>query len=396
MSQIDHNSTGNLILSTQYSSSGSIHIDLFFCGGVNMWRDAFTQQQLDTLIGCAAGETVTLEQNYQVIPFESALIRRVPLCNWSPPQGQFQALQPLFGRWYPGGYIRSLPGIFPQSTRPVRIVGIDDKYIEVDCNHPLAGKGISLSMTVDDIRETKKERGGRCTDWIDEALTNGPGIELFPNEGEVYFDQPDKMARLDDDNDTLFYQNPRLVNHIDIQALKLLSQLSGEFITDDMRVLDLMSSVQSHLPPGPSVTGLGMNIEEMRANPTLTDHLVHDLNSDATIPLEEQSFEVICCHLSIEYLLQPQHILRECARLLTDQGCILISFSNRWFPEKVTLIWQTLHEFERVGYVMKYVAEEFTDIRTFSYRNWPRPHDDPYYMQLQTSDPVFIVVAKKK
>ena len=55
-----------------------------------------------------------------------------------------------------------------------------------------------------------------------------------------------------------------------------------------------------------------------------------------------------------------------------------------------------LGEFERVGYVMQYVAEEFTDIRIFSYRNWPRPDDDPHFLELQISDPMYAIVARKK
>jgi hypothetical protein len=395
MAQMSLNSTGSLILTTEYRSSKAVHCDQFYCGGVNMWRDVFTHQQQGKIIGCETGETITLEHNFKIAAYDNSLKRHVYMSNWKPPHNQ-NDIQPRLGRWYPGGFVHSLPGIFPKSTLPIRMVGLDEQSIIVDCNHPLAGKELSLGITVNEVRLNEKERGGRCTDWIDEALKKGPGMELPLDEGQADFDEPDKMARLVEDEDGNFYGRPRLVNHIDDQAREHLLNLSEEFIAADMRVLDLMSSMQSHLSPGPHVTGLGMNIEEMQANPVLTEYLVHDLNMSPAFPFADHSFDAICCHLSIEYLLHPQQILRECSRVLTDNGVVMISFSNRWFPEKVTRIWQMLHEFERVGYVMKYMAEEFTDIRTFSYRNWPRPHDDPHYMQLQTSDPLYAVVARKR
>ena len=38
--------------------------------------------------------------------------------------------------------------------------------------------------------------------------------------------------------------------------------------------------------------GLGMNEDELRRNPVLTDFVVHDLNVDPTLPYNDNSFDV--------------------------------------------------------------------------------------------------------
>lgn len=38
------------------------------------------------------------------------------------------------------------------------------------------------------------------------------------------------------------------------------------------------------LPEGVTVSGLGMNEEEMGENPALSSHVVHDLNADPALP----------------------------------------------------------------------------------------------------------------
>ena len=77
---------------------------------------------------------------------------------------------------------------------------------------------------------------------------------------------------------------------------------------------------------------------------------------------------------------------------------MLVSFSNRWFPPKVTRLWLEIHDFERMGLVLDYLLENrgFSELCTFSARNWPRPADDRHAEKIATSDPVFVVAARKK
>lgn len=54
-----------------------------------------------------------------------------------------------------------------------------------------------------------------------------------------------------------------------------------------------------------------------------------DLNSlDLQLPFKDKIFDLIICTEVLEHLLWPQYLLKECNRLLTDRGKILISVPN--------------------------------------------------------------------
>lgn len=45
----------------------------------------------------------------------------------------------------------------PQGPRPVMVVGVDDKNVKVDANHPLAGVTLKFDVKVMDVREASDE-----------------------------------------------------------------------------------------------------------------------------------------------------------------------------------------------------------------------------------------------
>jgi SAM-dependent methyltransferase len=89
--------------------------------------------------------------------------------------------------------------------------------------------------------------------------------------------------------------------------------------------------------------------------------------------------------------------VHEVARVLRPGGVFAVSFSNRWFPTKVTIIWLSLHEFERMSWVEELFLQsrKFRSMETHTYRNWPRPESDAHYYQTRIADPVFMVTGKK-
>ena len=75
-------------------------------------------------------------------------------------------------------------------------------------------------------------------------------------------DLPENLVRrVDESDDALFYHAPRLVTHIDDATIAALTDFYRETIPAESKLLDMMSSWVSHLPPETdyaSVSGLGM------------------------------------------------------------------------------------------------------------------------------------------
>lgn len=408
-----------LILSVAYGDGELRCRDQYFCDGVNLWRDSFTAGQLQCLAGLQTGDSCRLASG-QVLSVNPARRLRVRKSQWQPPgtaAGRAEAPQPRFWRWYPQGFLHGVANIYPETILPMRVTAVDEQDLTVDCNHPLAGREVEAMVQVRAIEPLGKERGGRCSDWLEEAMANGPGMQLKPmaEEGglgkserwpDYYEPNPGEDGRADRAADESFYEQPRLVDHIDGTARAHLRTCTGallQSLAPKARVLDLMSSIQSHLPMAagkplgsPFVVGLGMNSRELAANPALSERLVRDLNRRQELPFPDNSFALVMCHLSMEYLLHPEQIFLEAARVLEPGGKLVISFSDRWFPEKVTPLWPRLHEYERIGYVHYLLRSAFTNFSAATFHNWPRPPDDPHFFEVDRSDPLFVISCETR
>jgi SAM-dependent methyltransferase len=199
-------------------------------------------------------------------------------------------------------------------------------------------------------------------------------------------------------DDTAFYATPRIVDHLDRDALLRWQAFHAGFISAGDHVLDLMASHNSHLPvspASPNVIGLGMNKAELDANLQLTERLVHDLNAEPTLPFTNAQFDVVLCALSIEYLVRPVAVLRAARRCLKPGGTLVVSFSERWFPPKAVIPWPKMPPFARVAWVMRHLQEAgFSDLQTTTRRGYPRPVEDKYVRQTPFSDPLYAVIGR--
>lgn len=144
-------------------------------------------------------------------------------------------------------------------------------------------------------------------------------------------------------SDRAFYQEPRLVQHVDNRFRKRLTDLYRGQIKAGDDVLDLMSSWVSHLPQELElgrVVGHGMNAEELSANDRLTDYFVQDLNETQHLPLETSAVDAALCAVSVQYLQRPERVFAEVARALRPGGVFVVSFSNRMFAQKAIQAWR--------------------------------------------------------
>jgi hypothetical protein len=195
---------------------------------------------------------------------------------------------------------------------------------------------------------------------------------------------PGAFNRIDEAPDEEFYEPARLVYHIDDGAVAALTEFYRTLLPAGGVVLDLMSSWVSHLPPDVAyaeVIGLGMNPEELAANPRLARHFVQNLNREPKLPLAEASIDAATICVSIQYLTQPVTVLREVARVLRPGGPLAISFSNRCFWQKAVAVWRALDDDRHARLVEFYLRQAgFEGIQTHPLREWVEDESDPLYV----------------
>ena len=189
------------------------------------------------------------------------------------------------------------------------------------------------------------------------------------------------FAKIDAEEDELFYEPPRLVCHIDDGAIAALTQFYRRTLPAGGVLLDLMSSWVSHLPPEidyAEVIGHGMNATELAANPRLTRRFVQNLNRGTKLLLADASVDAAMVCVSIQYLQQPVAVLREVARVLRPGGSLVISFSNRCFWTKAVAIWRALDDDGHARLVERYLRHAgFKRIETHQLAEWVEDVSDP-------------------
>jgi SAM-dependent methyltransferase/FKBP-type peptidyl-prolyl cis-trans isomerase 2 len=402
--RIDNTCNADILFELAYESAGRRHTARLFGRKANFWRDLFPQDMAERLIGLAAGQSVTLDllPGSDLPTRNPAQILSLPRAAFAPKPVNGRTLAPQPGRFYPQGVLQGLPGVYPSTRTPFRCLDVTADTIVCDRNHPLAGSPASLTATVVDVRPKPCETGGSLHVWIEEIL-DGPGIETrLPDRDAAFLAENGDLSRTDDAPDAAFYRQPRLISHIDAKARERLTACYADSLRPGDSVLDLMTSHLSHLPPDiplASVAGLGLSAAELDANPALTSRTVHDLNADPTLPCPDAAATVVLCAMSIEYLTNPAAVLAEASRVLAPGGRLIVSFSNRWFPQKVVRLWTELHEFERLGFVAALIEQTpgLGSVATLAERGWPRPADakDRHWPLYQQSDPLFVVTARR-
>jgi hypothetical protein len=191
----------------------------------------------------------------------------------------------------------------------------------------------------------------------------------------------DAFTKLDDEDDEIFYEPPRLVCHIDDGAIAALTGFYRSVLPPGGVLLDLMSSWVSHLPAEigyREVLGHGMNAAELAANPRLSRWFIQNLNRETSLPVGTASVDAVMICVSVQYLQQPVAVLREVARVLRTGGSLVISFSNRCFWTKAVAIWRALDDEGHAHLVERYLRDAgFARIETRQLAEWVEDVSDP-------------------
>ncbi|MBD1869572.1 class I SAM-dependent methyltransferase [Cyanobacteria bacterium FACHB-471] len=211
--------------------------------------------------------------------------------------------------------------------------------------------------------------------------------------------QPVQRTKLDDSDDTLFYDYPRFVTHVDDSFIQQLTDLYQQRLKPQTRILDMMSSWVSHLPEEMKfehVEGHGLNAEELARNPQLDHYFVQNLNQNQVLPLPDQSFDAVLNTVSVQYLQYPEQIFAEIYRVLKPGGICIISFSNRMFYQKAIQAWRDGSEGDRVELVKGYYASVpgFSQPQVIANQS-----STPSFLQMfgiAGADPFYAVIASRQ
>lgn len=254
-----------------------------------------------------------------------------------------------------------LKGSILASIGPLLLGRITESNAFIPGNISRQSKQINVAQNVWGSTRSSTERGVSreiCTfDESDFALPTGE----WPYTAQ-------DLNRLDNNDDEVFYDDPRFVTHIDDNAIQSLTDFYRDEIDDTLKqnngrkvdILDLCSSWISHLPKDRAdsfgmVAGVGMNEEELAANEQLLVHYRQDMNKNPTLSqFQDESFDIVCNVVSVDYLTTPKQIFEETFRVLRPGGKALISFSNRCFASKAVAMWLQADDIGRLTIVGSY------------------------------------------
>jgi SAM-dependent methyltransferase len=208
---------------------------------------------------------------------------------------------------------------------------------------------------------------------------------------------PEDFMRADQIDDSSFYTVPKLVYHIDEPAVAALTQYYRNNIPKGSEILDICSSWVSHYPMEfpktmKKICATGMNGLELGFNDQLTGGFqVKDLNVEAKLSYPDNSFDVVTCVVSIDYLIEPIAVIKEIHRVLRPGGKVIISQSNRCFPSKAIAMWLKMNDrqhLELINAYFQYAGGFEAPCKAFDITA-----NDPTSTY---NDPMFIVEAVKK
>jgi SAM-dependent methyltransferase len=203
--------------------------------------------------------------------------------------------------------------------------------------------------------------------------------------------RPEFFRRVDESDDELFYQFPRLVTHIDDGAIVKVGAIYASLLPVGGEILDLMASWRSHIPVSVSpkrLVGLGLNQAEMADNPALSEIVVHNVNREPRLPFADESFDGVVMTVSVQYLVRPIETFAEVGRILRPHAPFIVTFSNRMFPTKAIALWQHAGEAQRATLVESYFARSgaFDHVEVI----------DRSEAEGAPSDPIWAVIGRKR
>ncbi len=378
----------------EWKSPFAEHTDVFHLHKVDPHNDKFPLDFGEKITELKVGESYSqtfqakdiLDEGFstkKVISFESDLFDSNFKDQYSPP---------ILYRFYPSAIAWQGLDTDVSDYTPFRLISINEDNMVADRNHPLAK--YYLTLTASKIKEFDVSADGeRRKRNIGKLITSrGPGMQApFEYGDPIFFDQYPFQHSLQQ-KDTQQALKPQL----DSIATEQIADLHSKLIPKYSKTLDLMSGQFSYLADDHEtglLAGIGINEDELSANQRLDTYQIQNVNDDAILPFEENSFDDAICTLSIETLTDPLKTMKEVARVVNSGGKFIITFSNNGISPQAISLWGQLHPFERIQLVLEYFRQSglFKELNTFSKRGVLRPTGDKDYDEKRMSDSVYAV-----
>ena len=231
------------MVTLRWQSYETAHEDVCFFAGLSPRDVMLTLAGRDTPeLHLEPGEIVPDWDPRLVIDIDDTQFNRTP--------SSFVRMAPRVGQHYP---TRLLVGMAPEvvgDARVFRCVLQCPDGLRIDLNPPLSGVAARLSAVA--VDSDQSEGPGRDQAALRSRLfQTGPGLQARRRDTSPDWPTETDLKREDENDDALFYTEPRFVTHIDDTTIEQVSKLYTRLLDPGARVLDIMSSWISHLPgPG--------------------------------------------------------------------------------------------------------------------------------------------------
>ena len=304
------------------------------------------------------------------------------------------------GRYYPAEHVCKIAAVEARKNHRCRIIEASNDRYMLDCNHPLSRHPIRMIMQVEAVHQGSHGDADHNRDIAAMVCDQGPGLQdrLPQQETDFFSDQP--FRRQDEGDDADYFRAPSLTPFWDRRALAQVSAHYDRLIPAQAHILDLMAGAHSPLEESSldiaRLCCAGLNAAELVHNPICHQRLVLNVNTIEALPFADQQFDVVLIHAAIEYVTQPFLLFREISRVVKPRGRIIISFTNRWLPDKAIRLWSDVDEFERPAIILSYLRSTgtFSNFQSYSKRGLSAADEDRRAGFIH-SDPVYLVWADK-
>ncbi|MCB1736416.1 MAG: methyltransferase domain-containing protein [Gammaproteobacteria bacterium] len=388
-------------IAIDWQSKDATHRERVYFEKVNFWRDFFPGTLGDRLANSEIAAWVS-EENVRCDLIEDWSSREIVEADCAKIVQRRPTVQPVIpkpGRFYPRALFGGIPNVVAEDLRVMRVIGKHDNLLRFDLNHPMSRYPLTVSGRVVQWLGAGAERGGRCNDIVLDCINAGPGMQAALDGGLFDLDSDSSFQRLDPSDDARAWHEVHPL--LDAEADRQMSEMIGHALTPGMRVLDLMSGSDSHIPEsicGIELIGIGLNRGAMSANKQLSEFVIQDVNTSPELPWPDDHFDAVIGSFAFEYLADPAISISELARITRPRGTVLFTFTDQFHPGKCIGIWNDLHPFERVGLILEMFRRDghFDALHSETARFFPRPEDDPEFQKKLFSDSVYTAWATKR